>query len=415
MKIFSQFIEWIKKIISNMTYKKDVMILHDKRKIHKKISEDLLWIPTINWFSASQMTLFWVIGVLVIYIAYLAFQSLDLLYLILAAVLISVAMESMIVVWEKWMPRWVAIGISYLLLVVFMLTWVVIILPFVLQQLSSIVTIVIEYFYDMWQQINVLWLVWYIESLKRIPEFIKSYMLNILHNDTMNVQATLMNNISTVVSTGSDYAKNLWWIALSFVWSFFSVLWQVWLVLTISVLFSLEKDSIVRFFVYHTTKSTEQISYMSDKIDIFYRKMWLWLKAQLWLCLTIAIVVYISLALLSLFGISLPNMWALALMAWFTEFIPYIWPILWSIPAIIVATSIYGVKWFIVVTTLYFIIQWLENNVLIPLLMNKSLWVSPLLIFLCVLIGWSVLWFIWILLAVPLSVLVTMIIKKDFE
>lgn len=361
------------------------------------------------------MTLFWVIGVCIVYLGYLAFQSLDLLYLILAAVLISVAMESLISVWEEWMPRWLSIALSYLLLIIFMLTGIVIILPFVLQQLSSIITIVIEYFYVMGQKINMLWLAWYIDSLKRIPEFIQSQILNTLRNDTMNIQSTLMNNISTVVSTGSDYAKNLWGIALSFVWSFFSVLGQVWLVLTIAVLFSLEKDSIVRFFVYYTTKNTDQITYMSDKIDIFYRKMGMWLKAQLWLCITIALVVYFALVVLALFGMPLSNLWALALMAWFTEFIPYIWPILWSIPAIIVATSMYGLKWFVIVTLLYVMIQRLENNVLIPLLMNKSLGVSPLLIFLCVLIGWSVLWFIGILLAVPLAVLVTMIIKKDFE
>jgi predicted PurR-regulated permease PerM len=288
-------------------------------------------------------------------------------------------------------------------------------LPFILQQLSSIIGILITYFYDMGQKINMLWLTGYIESLTRVPEFIQSQILNTLRNDTMNIQSTLINNISSLVSTGSDYAKNLWWIALSFVGSFFSVLGQVWLVLTIAVLFSLEKDSIVRFFVYYTTKNTDQITYMSDKIDIFYRKMGMWLQAQLWLCLTIAVVVYVALLILGLFGMPLPNMWALALMAWFTEFIPYIWPILWAIPAVIVAGSVYGIKWFIVVAIVYFIIQWLENNVLIPLLMNKSLGVSPLLIFLCVLIWGSVLWFIGILLAVPISVLVTMIVKKDFE
>ncbi len=369
------------------------------------------------WFvlTASQMTLFWVIGVFIVYAWYLAFQSLDLLYLILAAVLISVAMESLIVVGQKWMPRWIAIWLSYLLLVIFVLTGVIIILPFVLQQLSSILTIVIQYFYTMWQQINTLWLIWYIESLTWMPHVVQDYILQRLRNDTMNIQSTLMNNISTLVSTGTDYVKNLWWIALSFVWWLFSVLWQIGLVLTIAVLFSLEKESIVRFFVYHTTRDSQQVHYMSEKIDIFYRKMWLWLKAQLWLCVYIAIVVYVVLLILSLFGFALPNIWALALMAGFTEFIPYIWPIIWAIPAVIVATSLYGLKWFVVVGIAYFVVQWIENNILIPMLMNKSLGVSPLLIFLCVLIGWSVLWFIGILLAVPISVLVTMVIKKDFE
>ena len=153
--------------------------------------------------------MFWAIGVGVVYIAYLAFQSLDLLYLILAAVLISVAMESLIQVGSRRIPRGLSIGLSYFLLILFMLTGVVIILPFILQQLSSIIGIVITYFYDMGQKINMLGLSGYIESLTRVPEFFQSYILDALRYDTMNIQSTLINNISSLVSTGSDYAKNL--------------------------------------------------------------------------------------------------------------------------------------------------------------------------------------------------------------
>ncbi len=413
MKFFTSLYRWIKNLFSTLSSQNNIVLWNEIKTTKKIVSETSL--PTIGTFSAGQITLFWAIGVGVVYIAYLAFQSLDLLYLILAAVLISVAMESLIQVGSRRIPRGLSIGLSYFLLILFMLTGVVIILPFILQQLSSIIGIVIEYFYDMGQQINALWLIAYIDSLTWMPNILQDYILQRLRNDTMNIQSTLINNISSLVSTGSDYAKNLWWIALGFVGSFFSVLGQAWLVLTVSVLFSLEKESIVRFFVHYTTKNINQVEYMSQKIDLFYTKMWLWLQAQLWLCVTIAVIVYISLLILALFGMPLPNMGALALMAGFTEFIPYIWPILWAIPAVIVAGSVYGIKWFVVVTVLYFIIQWLENNVLIPLLMNKSLGVSPLLIFLCVLIWGSVLWFIGILLAVPISVLVTMIVKKDFE
>ena len=414
MKFFSSLYLWIKNLFSNISFQKSI-VLWSEIKTNKKLSSENKNTPTIGTFSTGQITLFWIIGVGVVYIAYLAFQSLTLLYLILAAILISVAMESLIQVGARRMPRGLSIGLSYFLLILFVLTGIVIILPFVLQKLSSIIGIVIAYFYDVGQQINTLWLSGYVESLTWLPEFIQSSLLDSLRYDMMNIQSTLMNNISTVVSTGSNYATNLWWIALWFVWSFFSILWQIGLVLTISVLFSLEKDSIIRFFVYYTTKNTSQVEYMSQKIELFYHKMWLWLKAQLWLCLTIAVIVYVVLFILGLFGMPLPNMWALALMAGFTEFIPYIWPILWAIPAVIVAGSVYGIQWFLVVSLLYFIIQWLENNVLIPLLMNKSLGISPLLIFLCVLIGGSVLWFIGILLAVPISVLITMVVKKDFE
>ena len=415
MKLFSQLQQWFQKTFSSVKSKNNTII--DARVVESKTSTKSEKTITLWPISNGQITIFWVIGVIVIYAAYLAFQSLALLYLILAWILISVAMEVFISLWQKWLHRWVSIAISYLLLILFMITGIFIILPFVLQQLSSIISVVISHLYIMGQQINILWLSGYVSAQQWMPDFIQEQLLNFLANNSINnnIQKTIMDNISSFVSTGSDYAQNIGSFALWFIWSFIGTLGQIGLVLTIAVFFSIEKLSVRKFFVEHIAKSQESSQNLASRIDVFYKKMWLWIKAQFWLCLYIAVMVYVVLLILSIFGITLPNMVALALMAGFTEIVPYIWPILWAIPAVILATSIYGLKGFIITSIAYFVIQWTENNVLIPLLMNKSLGVNPLLIFLCVLMGWSVLWFIGILLAVPLSIIVTMVIKKDFE
>lgn len=415
MKLFSQLQQWFQKTFSSVKSKKNTII--DARIVESKTSTKSEKTVTLWPVSNGQITIFWIIGVMVVYAAYLAFQSLALLYLILAGILISVAMEVFIWWGQKWLSRWLSIGISYFLLIVFMITGIFIILPFVLQQISSIISVVISHLYIIWQQINILWLSWYISAQEWLPNFLQSQILDFLATNSINnnIQTTIMNNISTFVSTGSNYAQNIGSFALSFIGSFIGTLGQIGLVLTIAVFFSIEKHTVRKFFVEHIAKSQESSQYLASKIDIFYKKMWLWIKAQFWLCLYIAAMVYVVLLILSLFGFALPNMMALSLMAGFTEIVPYIWPILWAIPAVVLATSIYGLKGFIVTSIAYFVIQWTENNILIPLLMNKSLGVNPLLIFLCVLMGWSVLWFIGILLAVPLSIIVTMIIKKDFE
>jgi predicted PurR-regulated permease PerM len=72
-------------------------------------------------------------------------------------------------------------------------------------------------------------------------------------------------------------------------------------------------------------------------------------------------------------GIDLPNKGALALMAGFTEFIPYVGPFIGGIPALIVATSLYGIPGMLTIGIAYYIIQWTENNVLIPYMMKRSL------------------------------------------
>ena len=62
-----------------------------------------------------------------------------------------------------------------------------------------------------------------------------------------------------------------------------------------------------------------------------------------------------------------------------------------------------------------FVIQWLENNVLIPVLMNKTLGVNPVVIFISMIIGGLIMGFVGVLLAVPIAVIITLLIQKDFE
>jgi predicted PurR-regulated permease PerM len=52
---------------------------------------------------------------------------------------------------------------------------------------------------------------------------------------------------------------------------------------------------------------------------------------------------------------------------------------------------------------------------LIPLLMNKTLGVNPVVIFISMIIWAMILWIVWVLLAVPIAVIITLIMEKTFE
>ena len=62
------------------------------------------------------------------------------------------------------------------------------------------------------------------------------------------------------------------------------------------------------------------------------------------------------------------------------EFVPYLGPIISAIPALVVALSI---SWEVTLVTLvlYIAIHQLENNVFVPIIMSKSLDLSPFYIF----------------------------------
>ena len=406
------FIQWIKDITGIGTASWDsAIVMGSEIKQPEKILKNT---ATLS-ITRGQITMFWVIGVGIAYVAYLVFNSLSLIYLIITGLLISIAMETFIARGEKWTKRGVSIGITYLLFLIFMLTGLIIILPFLLKQISTILSLLIAQMSLMGQKISLMGLTGYVQSLEWIPGLIKEYIVSSLGPNATELQSIIMKNISLLISTGTAYASNIGSMALSFVWSIFTVLGQIALVLTIAIFFSIEKDRVIRFFVYHTASTISYTNFMSEKVDLFYKKMGTWLKTQLWLCLYIFVVVYLSLLLLSWFGMPLPSIFSLALMAWFTEFIPYIGPLLGAIPAVIVATLIYWWKWFVVVSIIYIIIQQIENNILVPMLMNKSLGVSPLLILLSALFFGSILWFIGVLMAVPFAILITMVVKKDFQ
>lgn len=288
-------------------------------------------------------------------------------------------------------------------------------LPFLLKQISTIVAMTINQLALIGQHISILWLDGYIRSLEWIPTIIQDYLLSSLGDNASKWQTNIMNNISSLISMGSTYASNVGSMALSALGSIFSVIGQVAIVLTIAIFFSIEKEHVVRFVVHHTSNRATTMQKMAHNVDIFYKKMGTWLKTQFLLCMFIFTVVFVVLHIASWFGMSLPNIFSLALMAGFTEFIPYIGPILGAIPSVLVATMLFGRKGFIIMTIIFVAIQQIENNVLVPLLMNKSLWVSPLLILLCALFFGSALGFIGVLLAVPFAILITMVVKRDFE
>lgn len=84
------------------------------------------------------------------------------------------------------------------------------------------------------------------------------------------------------------------------------------------------------------------------------------------------------------------------------EFVPYIGPILSLIPAIIIAL---GISWkaTLIIVGLYFIIQQLENNVLVPIIMSRNLDLSPLFVFVIMLFGASLGGVLGIIVAVPVA------------
>ncbi len=382
------------------------------RKLKETENETSKWIW--GFFSSKSMFKFWFIGLLVVFLWYLLFQSLEIIYLILTAYIISVAMESIISFFEGIRAsRWLSIAITYIILVIFVLAWLLFVVPFIFTQLSDIIKLFMNYISNIQNLLMTKSLPEIIESLKWIPSYLQEDILVFINDNNLvwSLQTKLQENVAQIAQMWTVYAQYLGNWAVSVVWWFFNFMWQVAIVLTLAVLFSIEKRSIIWFI--SNIWSLKSREYIAIKLEKLYRKLGIWLKSQLLLCVFIWVSVYIALWILAFFGLDLPSKWSLAMIAWLTEFIPYLGPIFASVAALMVALLNYGIYGWLIVIAVFFVIQWIENNVFIPLIMNKTLWVNTVVIFVSMLIWALIMWFVGVLLAVPIAAIITLMIEKD--
>ncbi|MEK7479312.1 MAG: AI-2E family transporter, partial [Patescibacteria group bacterium] len=131
----------------------------------------------------------------------------------------------------------------------------------------------------------------------------------------------------------------------------------------------------------------------------FKKKIRRWLGAQLVLSVVVGFVVGLGLWLL---GVRYPL--ALGILAGIFEIVPIIGPILAGLFAVIVAFSESGALP-LYVLGFFIVVQQLENHVLIPLVMGRTMKVHPVIVTISLLAGGQVAGFIGIFLSVPIAVL----------
>lgn len=404
--------KWFNKI--KRTASKELEELEKVEDQLKKLRKSEKGTDNAGFFDWKSMFKFWIIWLLVVFLWYIAFQSLQIIYLIITAYILSVAIEAVIDFFERIrFRRGLAIAVSYFLLIIILLSGLVFIVPFLFSQISEIIKIFIGHVNDIQTLLQTKPLSEVVMSLSWIPGYAKDSIINFLSNPDLvwSAQMKIQENLSQLAQIGTTSAQVIGAWAVNFVWLFFNLIWQIAIILTLSVLFSIEKNSVIRFI--SSIGSLKSREYMVVRLERIYKKLWIWLKSQLLLCIFIWVAVYVALWLLSIFGMDLPQKWTLALIAWLTEFIPYLWPLFASVAAILVALLHHGIYGWIVVLIIFFIIQWLENNVFIPFLMNKTLGVNPIVIFVSMIIWGLVMWFLGVLLAVPIAVIITLMLEKD--
>jgi len=175
----------------------------------------------------------------------------------------------------------------------------------------------------------------------------------------------------------------------------------------LSFYLTIEEKGIRKFIKAITPKNKEQ--YAISLWERGQKRLSRWLGAQLLLGLVVGLMTFIGLSI-----IQVPYALALAILAGMFELIPTVGPILAAIPAVLIA-FIKSPVIALVTIALYLLVQQLENNLLVPKIMQKTVGLNPVVTLLVLLIGVKVAGFTGMILAIPSAMLIHEFSRDFFE
>lgn len=365
-----------------------------------------------DWWSTRKMIRFWLIGLMIAALWYFSYNVLNWIFLIISAYIVSIIVETLISFFEKKkIKRSISILLAYFIFIVILIGIFVLVIPFLVNQLADLISLWLTHVSHLQSLVSEKWLDVIIAD-SWLPVYFKEYIIEyIWNNDFMaEIQASLQTNLSGIISLWSTYASYVWWWFVSFLSSFSTFFMHFFLFITLCVLFSADKKNVVWFLAWLWWKSKEKI--YRFKIEKMYKNLAVWLKSRLLLSLFVALAVYITLLIMWWCGLEIPHKLWISIITWLLDFVPYIWPILTWVLIFIVAI-LYNPLWVaLLLLILLWVFNFVQENVLTPVVMKRSLWISPVLILISMMLWWVIMWFMWILLSVPIAAILVIFFEN---
>ncbi len=177
--------------------------------------------------------------------------------------------------------------------------------------------------------------------------------------------------------------------------NFFGSVFSSFIILVISFYLAVRERGAKHFLVSLTPKQHQE--YVGKLLSRIEKKMSQWVVAQLILMLFVGFLTYIGLKVLDIkFALTL------ALIAGVLELVPYIGPVISTIPAVFIAFLQNPILalW---VIFLYILVQQIENHFLVPQIMKKAVGLNPVIVIIVILVGGKLAGILGVILAVPMA------------
>jgi predicted PurR-regulated permease PerM len=353
--------------------------------IPQKETKEKKYLIELSLGSIAKAT---VIIILLLLLFYFLYSIWDILIIFFISFLLASAFDPTVdYLQKKKIPR--GIGVTIILIVILFIIGIVIsnIIPIVASQIVDLATSISDFISNLNK-----------DSFEKIPYFskIRPYIFQFLETiDFEQVKQGLMVLADQLLSVGG----NLWGALITIAGSLFNI----FMVIVLTFFMSVEEKSIDNFLI--SLFPSRYTKYINTRISASKEKIGYWLRGQFALCVIIGILVYIGLSIL---GVNYAA--TLALIAALTELVPYLGPIIaWLITIPVAANqSPWLMLW---VTILYILIQAFEENIIVPIIMEKAVGLSPIIIIFALMVGYHFVGIPGIILSIPVAATISIFIK----
>lgn len=302
---------------------------------------------------------------------------------VLAILFVAIILTSAFTPWVTWLkrkkiPRALSVVIIYII---------------ILSILGLIVGLMVDPFVEQIGQLRQN-LPAYFEGVTESFTDLQAYLAERGYVDNLNQFLTTIQGSLTEATGG----------ILGTVTGIFGGIFSLIIILVLTFYMTVEEDVLKRV-VWSITPIKYQ-PFILQKIAQVQKKLGKWFKGQLILMLIIGVISFVCLKI-----IGVKYALVLALIAGVFEIVPILGPIMAGVIAVVLVLASSGwLKAFFVII-IYIFIQQIENNWLVPKIMQKAVGLNPIISIVVLLIGAKLAGIIGALLAIPLAVVIGVLAK----
>ena len=192
--------------------------------------------------------------------------------------------------------------------------------------------------------------------------------------------------------------------SLKFIVGLFSNFVALFALLVVTFYLLMERKKLGRYLlILFGEKEEAQVKRIIDKIE---EQLGAWVRGQTILCTVVGVMTYIGLRFLGI-EFALP----LSMLAGILEVVPNMGPVLSAIPAVLIGLVASPIS-ALAIAALYFLVQQIENYLIVPNVMKRVVSLSPLIVILSLMVGFEVGGIFGAILAVPTVLILRVIILE---